>query len=58
MKLTKSHKNSWSKGEGKGYILYGQRPDNKEWLERWYPIMEKALAFCSKRNWNVRLTVD
>jgi len=54
MELTKSHKNSWGGGPGKGYILYGDRPDNGKWLERWYPTIEKAKQFCQKRGWPVK----
>lgn len=55
MKLQRSSKDSWGKTGGKGFILYGNRPDNGTWLERWYPSMEKALSFCAKRAWKVEI---
>tara|TARA_Y100000310_G_scaffold90257_1_gene87533 strand:+ start:1150 stop:1407 length:258 start_codon:yes stop_codon:yes gene_type:complete len=48
---------------GKGYVLYGSNPHVKElyldgtlseygkWVEKWYPTVEKAVAYCEKNNW-------
>jgi len=37
---------------GKGYVLYGIRP-NGNWLERWFPTSEKARLFADKRGWKI-----
>ena len=38
---------------GGGWVLYGNRPDNGRWMERWFPVKEKAVAYCNKRNWHL-----
>jgi len=54
LKLKKTQLAGWYKrGKGKGFVLYGNRPDNHKWLERWYSTKEKAKAFCQKRGWEV-----
>ena len=36
---------------GKGYVLYGENPDGV-WVEKWFPTLDKAIAYCEKRNLN------
>ena len=52
-KLEKTQLAGCHRGKGRGFVLYGDRPDNNTWLERWYPTIEKAKSFCQKRGWEV-----
>lgn len=42
-------------GTGRGYVLYGNigTPDDRKWLERWFPAADKALAYAAKRDYVV-----
>jgi len=56
MKIEKTKVGSYFRREdGKGFVLYGSRPDNGKWLERWFPNIEKAKAFCDKKGWPVMI---
>jgi hypothetical protein len=39
--------------DGIGYVLFGTRPDNGKWLERWFESAEKAIAFADRKGWGV-----
>ena len=55
MTIKQSHPRGYCKPNGKGFILFGTRPDNGKWMERWYPTQEKAKAFADKRDWPVNV---
>jgi hypothetical protein len=55
MKITRAKSR---KPDGGGWILYGNRPDNGKWLERWFPTKEKAVNFCNRKDWHWRDSVD
>lgn len=51
MTIKQAHPRGYCQPDGKGFVLYGTRPDNGKWMERWYPTKDKALQFANKRGW-------
>lgn len=40
---------------GRRVVMFGKRPENGEWFERYYPTVEAARKYAGKRGWVVEV---